>query len=117
MKPIPANFDITQPMELFGKKPADILARFTLDQLCRLAGIRNNATRQCLPIALVLGPEHWKSTDTHYVGIGKDRKITKTYALRVLEVLAHGFHDPAARECVCRQGLFRAPKRVPKRKK
>jgi hypothetical protein len=61
-------------------------------------------------VVCVVGSEHLYSDDTYYVGVGKNWSLSRTSALRVLEVLAYGFHDYVVRECICGRGFFVAPK-------
>jgi hypothetical protein len=62
-------------------------------------------------IYCVVGDDHFSVGRDYFVGVGSGWRATPTAALRVLEVLAHSFHDYAARECVCGKGLFSVPKR------
>lgn len=92
--------------------------RTTLAELCATAGIPMRVTggpvRQ---IVLVRGAQHYRRPGFYYVGAEKYWPLeTRRRALRVLEILARGFHDYAARECVCGHGLFvagRPPGRPP----
>lgn len=43
-------------------------------------------------------------------GLLPETADAREQALRVLEVLAHGFHDYGARESVCQRGLFGVPR-------
>lgn len=109
MRKLVANFKIPAPMHLFEQEPPAALAQVTLDQLCTLAGIRNRVTGATVNVTIIAGKEHWTAPDVCCVGVGRAWKPSRSSALRVLEVLAHGFHDYAARECVCGKGLFVAP--------
>ena len=62
-------------------------------------------------IALVAGFNHFAVDRDYFVGVGDAWEPSAAAALRVLEVLAHGFHDYSARECVCGKKLFAIPKR------
>jgi len=90
------------------------IATPTLATLCRLAGLKYRVTTPHTPtIRLHAGAEHLRGPRAYHVGIEGSFDRTPKSALRVLEVLAHGFHDYAARECVCGRGreLFSPPRR------
>lgn len=112
MRKIPMDPMIPAPRH---RKAADLprsLARVSLAELCAAAGISCRVSGgEDRPIACVVGREHFCSGRGYFVGVGGEWRATPTAALRVLEVLAHGFHDYAARECVCGRGLFSVPKR------
>jgi hypothetical protein len=89
-----------------------VLKRVELSELCAIAGIPCRVSGgEDRSIACVVGREHFSVGRDYIVGVGGEWRATPTAALRVLEVLAHGFHDYAARECVCGKGLFSVPKR------
>lgn len=89
-----------------------VLGRVGLSELCAIAGIRCQVSGgERRSITCVAGSDHFLVDRAYYVGVGDEWTATPTAALRVLEVLAHGFHDYAARECVCGKGLFSVPKR------
>lgn len=108
--PIPYSLSISPPLPLAANdaRPGEI-ARVTLNELCGQAGVPVRVATDVPEVTIVLhkGTFHFRSPGFAYIGIGdfSDRE----QALRVLEVLAHGFHDYAARECVCGRGLFCAP--------
>lgn len=82
---------------------------YTLEALCAFARVPLRVTGgPQTDIFVHDGTEHARAAEGLYVG-GK-RPRTRLGALRVLEVLAYGFHDYAARECVCYQGLFSVPR-------
>lgn len=111
MRPVPFRPMIPAPSVLgeLAERPL-ALATLTLGDLCAAAGIPLRVTSEFLPtIVCTAGMEHYVDDSTYYVGVGKWRP-TRVAALRVLEVLAHGFHDYAARECVCGKGLFSVPR-------
>jgi hypothetical protein len=92
-----------------------ILARTTLRRLCAEAGIPCRITggpSELRRIVLHTGTDHFLTPTVTYVGLGKHRARDPVRALRALEILAHGFHDYGARECVCGRGLFVAPTRT-----
>lgn len=93
-------------------RPAPV-ATTTVAELCALAHIPKRVTSpHTPPVVLHRGSQHFRDRGAYYVGLGRrtfggrDRD-----AMRVLEILAHGFHDYAARENVCGRGLFVAPGR------
>ena len=114
MKPISLNPDIRAPLVVpFGRLAPKVLAWVTLGELCDLAGIplrvSGGSDRR---IACIAGTDHQLvAARDCYVAVGNAWSPSRTAALRVLEVLAHGFHDYAARECVCGRGLFVASAR------
>jgi hypothetical protein len=89
-----------------------VLTRVELSELCTIAGVPCCVSGgEDRSIACVVGSEHFSVGRDYFVGVGSEWRATPNAALRVLEVLAHGFHDYAARECVCGKGLFSVPKR------
>lgn len=88
-----------------------LLVRTTVRALCEAAGIPCRVTSPHTPeVHLHQGTEHWIAPGVAWVGVGGGAfEPTPLSALRVLEVLAHGFHDYAARESICGRGLFDAP--------
>jgi hypothetical protein len=90
--------------------PGRILSTVTVEQLCRLADIPMRVSGETGPkIVCIDSPGHFFGPDgVYYVGV-KAAPRTRVGALRVLEVLAHSFHDYVSRECVCGRGLFVAP--------
>ena len=94
-----------------GAEPPTPLARVTLRELCALAGIPVRATSAHTPrIFLHRHGTSYRSEGAYHVGLGRPRFSGRRDALRVLEILAHGFHDYAARETVCGRGLFVPPR-------
>ena len=92
------------------ERPPKEFARFSLNALCELAGVPPRVTGGTTPeIALHAGVDHFTHSNRFYVGVGPRWKASRAKVLFVLEVLAHGFHDYAAREAICSQGLFHAP--------
>ncbi len=108
MKPIPLTVFIRAPFPLYADSPRPAeMARVTLEDLCTVARIAMRVTggpREA--IVLHAGKDHYREPGYYYVGVGKPWRATRVQALRALEVLAYGFHDYAARECVCHRGLF-----------
>lgn len=86
--------------------------RTTVPDLCRRAGIPVQATTD-RPIVVVRGRRSVRTPALDLVAISCAPRSAEG-ALRALEILAHGFHDPCARHCVCARGYFTAP--VPNRK-
>lgn len=89
------------------------IATLTVRELCEMARIPCRATSpHTLRVRLHRGAGHFRTRDAHYVGMDCRRFTRQPLdALRVLEVLAHGFHDYVARESVCGRGLFGVPRR------
>jgi hypothetical protein len=88
------------------------VARTTLSELCAVAGVPMFVSGgEARTITCIIGAEHFSVGRDYFVGVGNEWKASQTEALRVLEVLAHGFHDYAARECVCHKKFFTPPKR------
>lgn len=91
-----------------GAAPAAVRAA-TLDELCRAAGIPCRVTiGEPTVIELHVGNDHYRYPGAYLVGIGArlGKKIDRITALRILEILAYGFFDYGARECICGRGLF-----------
>ncbi len=84
---------------------------WTLEELCDAAEIPCRVTGAARTRVLIYvgGTHFWASGGRLYVAVAKGWRATRVGALRVLEVLAHGFHDYAARECICGQNLFSVP--------
>jgi hypothetical protein len=80
--------------------------RTTIPDLCRRAGILVQASSD-RPIVIVAGPRR-RSVRTPTVDVVAVPCAPRSAegALRALEILAHGFHDPCARHCVCGRGYF-----------
>jgi hypothetical protein len=95
------------------QKRPEALARFDIAELCVLAKIPMRVTGAEVTIFIIAGTKHLRRRDRYYVG-GGAWKPTRVAALRVLEVLADGFHDYAARECLnpVRKLVFHAPGRM-----
>jgi hypothetical protein len=92
-------------------KPS-VLARTTLTELCAIAKLPMRVSGgETRSIACIAGTDHFAVGRDYFVGVGDEWNANPITALRVLEVLAHGFHDYAARECVCQKKLFSPPKR------
>ncbi len=112
-----ANLDLTPPRHLHSVERARLLAHanryaLTLAQLVERAGVRARVTggAQCR-VVLWSGPGHAVTLDEHrrplYAVDGtRLPQRDPERAARILEVLAYGCRDYAARETVCGRGLF-----------
>jgi|ERR1700684_793268 len=88
------------------------LARTTLTELCSAAKLPMRVSGgEKHSVVCIAGSDHFSVGRDYFVGVGDAWNASPTAALRVLEVLAHGFHDYAARECICQKKLFVPPKR------
>jgi hypothetical protein len=103
--------NIPAPRVLLKNTDFNVLAKTTLGKLCTMAKIPLRVSRPDKTVICIAGGEHFVTNKRYYVGVGSRWRKTRTAALKVLEVLAHGFHDYTARECVCNRGLFAIPKR------
>jgi hypothetical protein len=109
---IPMNPLIPAPRMCTADKLPRVIGHTTLANLCETAKVRPYVSGgEVRSIVCVAGSGHFLIGRDYFVGVGDSWKSNRTAALRVLEVLAHGFHDYAARECVCRKKLFSLPKR------
>ena len=79
----------------------------TIPDLCRRAGIPARASTD-RPVAIFRGRRSVMTPAADFVAIPCSPR-SREGALRALEVLAHAFHDPCARHCVCKRGYFCAP--------
>ena len=113
MKPVPYTPYVPSPRVLVPPLEApEVLARATVRGLCATAGIPCRVTSPHTPeVLLHSGADHFVGPGVAWVGVGGQWEPSPLAAIRVLEVLAHGFHDYAARESICRRGLFVAPAR------
>jgi len=114
MNPIPFTPFIPAPDVLpRGSSGPRELGRTDLSQLCKVAEVAMRVTGgEQRTVVIHRGTGHFRAPNTYYVGIGGPWKPRNgVQALRILEVLAHSFHDYATRECVCRKGLFTVPSR------
>jgi hypothetical protein len=87
--------------------------RTTVPDLCRRAGISVQATTD-RPIVVVRGTRSVRTPACDLVAVSCAPRSAEG-ALRALEILAHGFHDPCARHCICNRGYFTAMAGPPKR--
>lgn len=78
--------------------------RTTVQDLCRRAGISIQATTD-RPIVVIRGRRSIRTPALDLVAVPRSPRSAEG-ALRALEILAHGFHDPGARHCVCGRGYF-----------
>ena len=113
MHPIPLTLAIPAPLPLFSINPRPVkIGRVRLRELCDAAGIQLRVTGgRKQEIVLHQGVVHYRTPKALYIGVGKNWKLDRVRALRVLEVLAYSFHDYATRESVCGRGLFSVPRR------
>lgn len=86
--------------------------RTTVSDLCRRAGISVQATTD-RPIVVVRGRRSIRTPAIDLIAVQCAPKSAEG-ALRALEILAHGFHDPCARHCVCGRGYFAPMLEVPR---
>lgn len=114
-QPIPYTPFIASPRVLASDIPPPTpIATLTIGELCALAGVADRVTSPHSPLVFVHpGRDHFRTRAGCYVGLGRRRfsRRGREDALRVLEILAHGFHDYAARENLRDRGLFVPPRR------
>ena len=109
---IPFNPLIPAPRIRSSASELRVFERITLSELCTVAKVPMRVSGgESHSIVCVAGADHFRIGRDYFVGVGNAWGATRTAALRVLEILAHGFHDYAARECICHQKLFSIPKR------
>jgi hypothetical protein len=89
--------------------------RTTVQDLCRRAGIEVQATND-RPVIVIRGRRSVYTPALDLIAVKCSPKSAEG-ALRALEILAHGFHDPCARYCVCGRGYFSPPLPMKKRKR
>lgn len=112
MEPLPMA--IVDPAQaLGGDQPSPkTFGETTLQKLCEQAQISCRVTIKDPPrIRFHHGLEHYRRPGVYFVGVGASL-TDRVWALRVLEILAYGFLDYGARECVCGRGLFVGQKPV-----
>ena len=97
---------IPSPPRAVRSAPRRGALRATVGALCRRAKIPVRATSD-RPIYVRRGRVSYRTPGYDVVAVPADPRGAEG-ALRALEVLAHGFHDPLARHCVCGRGYFRA---------
>lgn len=93
-------------VRLRAKVPPGAL-RSTVPDLCRRAGIIVQATTD-RPVVVFHGRRSIRTPGADYVAVPCSPR-SREGALRALEALAHAFHDPCARHCVCKRGYFCPP--------
>ena len=97
--------------------PPEVIARPSLAELCALAKIPLRGTGAYSVIAVCRGETHFRGRPVEgapmYYAAYERWCEDRTSALRVLEILAHSFHDYGARECICPLRLFCAPGEEP----
>lgn len=109
VKPLVMNLWTLPPKHLAWNSPRPkVLRETTVADLCMEAGILMRVTGgERIRILLVDGAQNYREPGIFHVGVAEIHETApEDLALRVLEILAHGFHDYAARECVCGRGLF-----------
>lgn len=88
------------------------LIETSVKELCLKAGLRYRVTGGLQPKLLLdhQGNRHYKTRKNdeavYIVGCQSIAPNDPERSIRLLEILAHAFHDYAARECVCGKGLF-----------
>lgn len=88
-----------------------ILGTISFEELCARAHVKLRVSQVRREITCVRGAQSFQTSDRQLVGGAARWPLKRTDALRVLETLAHGFHDYAARECICGRKLFVPPRR------
>ena len=94
-----------------GEETAPILGTILFSELCAIAGVNLRVTEAPREIVCVRGQQSFQIEGRQLVGGAAGWPLTRADALRVLETLAHGLHDYAARECICGRKLFSPPGR------
>lgn len=118
--PISMNVWIDSPRHTVeGQVLPRVIQRLTLSELCQVAQIRcrmSGGAQDENRIFVCESEHHFQVANVpwslSYVGVLVGWKLDQLQALRVLEVLAYGFHDYEARECVSFRGLFAAKRPV-----
>lgn len=115
IKPVPMTVFIPPPVTL-NKAAWDALVRqpsetvLAYQDICDVAGIPSRVSSSDLErrIHVVAEGRHARlSADSTRLAVQlNDFRPEPRSALRVLEILAYGFNDYAAREAVCGRGLF-----------
>lgn len=117
-EPLEADLEIPAARVLFADERNWVLAspqEGTISELCRRAGIRCRVTGGPeVGVVLWDGPGHGITQSDHHrrvyaVDRGKLPPNDPDRSLRILEVVAYGCFDYAARESVCGRGYFVAP--------
>ena len=89
-----------------------ILGAIQFSDLCKIAGVRLRVSQTRDAVTCVVGADSFITAEGKTLVGGATRwPLERTDALRVLETLAHGVHDYAARECICGIKLFTVPAR------
>lgn len=115
-----SNLEIPTARSLCGRERQRVLNRAkssgsTVSEIAARAGIRYRVSGGPQPrVVLWSGPGHGRTVgDDGNLVYGVDRaglpQRDPERAARILEVLAHGFFDYAARESVCGRGIFLYP--------
>lgn len=104
MKKLPARF--FPAYEILPGVSPEIVEELDLERLCAEARIPCRVTGRLGPRIFLIRDARFLLLEGAYgIPVGM-RPKGRVHALRVLEALAHVFHDYAARECVCGRGLF-----------
>ena len=105
-----SNFMSTYNYNLHYKRPINSY-EVTLDELCTQAGIKNMVTGGPKKIWIVdeTIELNYKTGKECIIGLLKYANLPEKSpekAMRIIEIMAFGFHDYAARECVCFKKIF-----------
>jgi len=116
---IPAPVIIRDPVVLNAKNSARVLR--SVSELCLDAGVRlrvedPEAHRKRVLLDDVLPTaKAWDVADRSILVVNKKDVPQDATSLRILEILAYGFFDYVARECLCHQGYFDRTRCLPAR--
>jgi hypothetical protein len=116
---IPAPVIIRDPVVLNAKNSARVLR--SVSELCLDAGVRlrvedPEAHRKRVLLDDVLPTaKAWDVADRSILVVNKKDVPQDAPSLRILEILAYGFFDYVARECLCHQGYFDRTRCLPSR--
>ncbi|MGK9452564.1 hypothetical protein ACSSZE_15100 [Acidithiobacillus caldus] len=108
----PMNIDTPAPIVIREAIHNRVEERKSISELCQEAGVRlrvedPEAYRPRILVDNEL-PTAWAwGEDERTLLVINRRDIPPDFpSLRILEILAYGFHDYVARECLCHQGYF-----------
>lgn len=108
MKKLPARF--LPACEIAADASPEIVEVLDFERLCDEAKIPCRVTGRIGPrIVLIRDARFLLLEDAYGIPVTPRSEKGRIRALRILEALAHVFHDYAARECVCGRGLFGPP--------
>lgn len=88
-----------------------VLGTISFEELCARAAVKVRVSQARREIVCVRGRRSFLIGNNQLVGGAENWPLKREDALRVLETLAHGLHDYAARECICGRKLFASPGR------